>query len=180
MEHHAIPLHTKRLLLRPYEEGDAKGMYRNWCADDEVTKYLTWPSHASIEVTKKRLEYLLAFQMGERHYVWAIVLGDEPVGSIDVTENYGDGGCQIGYCLARRYWSQNYMSEAFHAVLAFLFYQAGYSYVLMKAMRENVASRRVIEKQRFHYEYDEEMEVPLKKKTVVVAVYTLYKEEFVN
>lgn len=180
MELHAIPLFTKRLLLRPYEEGDAESMYRNWCHDEEVTKYLTWLPHESLEVTKKRLEYLLVYQTGERHYEWVISLEGEAIGSIDVVDNLPDQGCEIGYCLAKRYWDRGLMSEAFHAVLAFLFYQAGYDYVLMRAMKENVPSRRVIAKQHFHYEHDEEMEMPLKKKTVVVAVYTLRKEEFLS
>ena len=38
----------------------------------------------------------------------------------------------------------------------------------------------VIEKQGFHYDHNDQEEVPLKKKTVVVAVYQLNKDEFVR
>jgi len=40
-------LETERLLLRRFSESDAEAVFRNWASDDEVTKYLTWPSHKS-------------------------------------------------------------------------------------------------------------------------------------
>ena len=40
-------LETKRLLLRKFEIADANAMFENWANDNDVTKYLTWPSHSS-------------------------------------------------------------------------------------------------------------------------------------
>ena len=31
-------------------------MYYNWASDPEVTKYLTWPAHTSLKVTRDLLE----------------------------------------------------------------------------------------------------------------------------
>ena len=31
-------------------------MYYNWASDPEVTKYLTWPAHTSLKVTRNLLE----------------------------------------------------------------------------------------------------------------------------
>lgn len=39
---------TERLILRPFVESDAQSVFENWASDDEVTKYLTWPTHSSI------------------------------------------------------------------------------------------------------------------------------------
>lgn len=42
MEHKGTnTLETKRLRLRRFRAEDAKGMYRNWASDPEVTKYVT-------------------------------------------------------------------------------------------------------------------------------------------
>lgn len=30
----------------------AEPMYKNWASDESVVKYLTWPAHSSIEVSK--------------------------------------------------------------------------------------------------------------------------------
>lgn len=42
MEHKGtVTLETERLILRRFQLEDAQAMYRNWAADDEVTKFLT-------------------------------------------------------------------------------------------------------------------------------------------
>ena len=45
-------IETDRLILRKFEKEDAAAMYKNWASDPEVTKFLTWPAHTSIEVSK--------------------------------------------------------------------------------------------------------------------------------
>ena len=45
-------IETERLILRRFTLDDADAMYRNWASDDEVTKYLTWPAHSSVDITK--------------------------------------------------------------------------------------------------------------------------------
>ncbi len=49
-------LETERLILRRFTSEDASAMYRNWASDDEVTKYLTWPTHSNVDVSKSVLE----------------------------------------------------------------------------------------------------------------------------
>ena len=44
-------LKTERLLLRSFALADAEAMYRGWASDPEVTRFLTWPAHASPEVS---------------------------------------------------------------------------------------------------------------------------------
>jgi RimJ/RimL family protein N-acetyltransferase len=48
-------LKTERLLLRSFALADAEAMYRGWASDPEVTRFLTWPAHASPEVSAKVL-----------------------------------------------------------------------------------------------------------------------------
>ena len=48
-------LETERLRLRPFRLDDAEAMFAGWTGDDEVTKYLTWPTHKSVEDTKALL-----------------------------------------------------------------------------------------------------------------------------
>lgn len=35
-------------------------MYRNWASDPEVTKYLTWQPHTSIDVTLQQIDSLIS------------------------------------------------------------------------------------------------------------------------
>ncbi len=46
---------TQRLTLRKFNENDAVMAYRNWTSDEKVIKFLTWPVHQSVDVTKKVL-----------------------------------------------------------------------------------------------------------------------------
>ena len=47
---------TERLTLRRFTIEDAENMYYNWASDPEVTKYLTWQPHKSVEETTEILQ----------------------------------------------------------------------------------------------------------------------------
>ena len=48
-------IETERLILRRFVAEDAQDMYDNWASDPEVTKFLTWPTHTAVEVSRKVL-----------------------------------------------------------------------------------------------------------------------------
>lgn len=54
-------LETDRLILRRLVIEDAESMYYNWASDPEVTKFLTWPTHKNIDVTKALLNEWIPF-----------------------------------------------------------------------------------------------------------------------
>lgn len=47
-----INLETERLILRKFKLSDAEALYNNWANDGEVTKFLMWPTHYSLEVSE--------------------------------------------------------------------------------------------------------------------------------
>ena len=54
MEHKGtLILETERLVLRRFAGEDAGMVFSNWAGDDEVTKYMTWPTRRNIEETEK-------------------------------------------------------------------------------------------------------------------------------
>ena len=61
-------IETERLLLRRFSKDDAEAMYRNWASDPEVTKYLTWPAHISVNVSRAVLEDWAASYSQENYY----------------------------------------------------------------------------------------------------------------
>lgn len=79
-------LETERLVLRRFVNQDAAAMYRNWAADEDVTKYLTWSPHSNQEISQKVIEEWVKAYDSENYYQWAIVLKEkaEPIGSITV------------------------------------------------------------------------------------------------
>lgn len=75
------------MILRRYVIEDAAAMYNNWASDKEVTKYLMWQPHPSLEISRKVTEAWVNQYSDKSFYHWAIVLkenGDEPIGDIAV------------------------------------------------------------------------------------------------
>ena len=52
-----VQLETDRLILRRFTVNDAESVFFNWASDDEVTRYLTWPTHQSTAVSRGYMEY---------------------------------------------------------------------------------------------------------------------------
>ena len=149
-------LETERLLLRRFVPQDAEAMFQNWASDPEVTKYLTWPVHESIEASKTVLENWAAAYAGETFYQWAIALKDNacgPIGSISAVELKEAVSCvQLGYCLGRRWWRRGIMTEALHAVMEFFFHEVGANRIEARHDARNVHSGMVMQKCGMQYE----------------------------
>ena len=119
-------LHTHRLTLRRFTATEAEVMYRNWASDEEVVKFLTWPAHASVEVSEKILCEWLEYYHREDYYQWAIVFEGEAIGSIAVvSQNDAVGKAEVGYCIGRKWWHMGIMTEALGAVIRYLFEEVG-------------------------------------------------------
>ena len=166
-----LTLETERLLLRPFRTEDAEAMFAGWANDGEVTKYLTWRPHKSIEETKALLERWTAEYEQPERLNFAIVLKEENrlIGGIDVV-GYEEGRPVIGYNLSKSYWNRGYMTEACGRLLDYLFSQ-GFEEVLISAMVENIGSQRVIEKCGGELLDTREDYLPLKDKTVTINRY---------
>ena len=48
-----VTLETARLILRRFRTEDAEQMYHNWASEDEVTRFLTWPTHPNADITRQ-------------------------------------------------------------------------------------------------------------------------------
>ncbi len=121
-------IETERLILRRITAEDAAAMYKNWASDPEVTRFLTWPAHQNMDVTRYVIGTWLPLYEKSDYYHWAITLkenGDEPVGTIHGLVNDDLESIQIGYCLGRKWWHRGIMSEAAQAVIDFFFDKVG-------------------------------------------------------
>ena len=123
-------LETRRLVLRRWRfcAADAQAMFDNWACDPEVTRFLTWEPHQSINVTQAVLSEWVGSYEQPDFYQSASCLRetDEPVGSISVVncqENVS--AFEIGYCIGRYWWRQGITSEALQAVINYLFAEVG-------------------------------------------------------
>ena len=149
-------IETERLLLRQFLIDDADAIYTNWASDPEVTKFLTWPPHASVHVSKTVLEDWISSYAQKNFYQWAIVLkehGSDPIGSISAVHlNDDTDTVQIGYCIGRAWWHQGIMSEALKAVMEFFFDEVGANRIESRHDARNPHSGMVMKKCGMKYE----------------------------
>ncbi len=149
-------IETDRLILRRYVIEDADAMYKNWASDSEVTKFLTWQPHSSVEVSRGIIENWLKEYSDEKYYQWAIVLkanGNEPIGDISVVQMNEDiSMVHIGYCLGRAWWRRGIMSEALKAVMDFMFDTVEVNRVESRHDPMNPNSGKVMQKCGMKYE----------------------------
>lgn len=149
-------IETDRLVLRRFVPEDAAAMYKNWASDEEVTKFLSWPTHSSQEVSRYVTEDWVQSYSDESYYQWAIVLkenGDEPIGSIAVVKMEEDVSmAQIGYSLGRTWWHKGITSEALKAVMDFLFDVVDVNRIEAKHDSRNPNSGKVMQKCGMKYE----------------------------
>ena len=148
-------IETPRLILRRAVREDAEAMLRNWASDPEVTKFLTWPTHDSIDVTRMVLESWLAEYEKDNYYQWMIVLKEigEPIGSISVVrQNQRVEAAEIGYCIGSAWWHQGIMSEALAAVINYLFTEVGMNRIAACHDSNNPHSGGVMRKCGMQYE----------------------------
>ena len=148
-------IETHRLILRPFRIEDAEDMFSNWASDPEVTKFLTWPAHSSIDVTRRVLNDWISCYADGGFFQWAIelkvtgrVIGNISVVKLDETVD----SAEIGYCLGRAFWGQGIMPEALRAVMAFLFDEAEINRIAAYHDANNPKSGRVMQKAGMKYE----------------------------
>lgn len=156
MEHKGTKIiETERLILRPFHEDDAKPMFRNWASDPEVTKFLTWPVHENVEVSRQVVKIWVNGYDTPQNYQWAIELKKirEPIGSISaVKTDDRTESATIGYCIGRNWWGQGIMPEALQAVIAFFFSEVNMNCVNACHDPRNPNSGKVMKKCGMVYE----------------------------
>ena len=142
-------LETRRLILRRFRPEDAEDMYAGWASDPEVTRFLTWPPHGSVEVTRTLLNSWISRYENGAYFNWAIEWKEtgRVIGNISVVRlEEAIENAEIGYCLSRTYWGRGIMPEALRAVMDYLFDTAGISRISAGHDVNNPNSGRVMEK----------------------------------
>ena len=172
-------LETERLILRAVTEADTQDIYERWASDPEVTRWLTFNPHRSIEDTRMIMDYWLSEYGKENCYRWGIVLKEENmlIGMIDVVSYDDEGTPVLGYCEAKKHWGHGYMTEALKAVTALLF-EDGFKKISVGAVDENKGSNRVIQKAGFTYVDSVNVpHSPMKPEIVTINNYVLEKKQ---
>ncbi len=111
----APELTTARLSLRSLQAGDAEDIFA-FGSDEEVTRYVFWPRHQTIEHSRG----FVAWLQGPKFFAWAIRRQSDPrvIGTVFLHSfNSYHGEAELAFNLARSCWGQGIATEAATAVL---------------------------------------------------------------
>ena len=141
-------LETERLTLRAMRVSDADDMYV-YAHREDVTRYLTWYAHESIDETRQYLTYV-----GQRYrtgdfYDWAVIhrADGRMIGTCGFTSFRcpSDVG-EIGYVLNPDYHGRGLATEAVRAVLRFGFEELSLHRIEARFIEGNDPSRHLMER----------------------------------
>lgn len=176
-----VRIETERLILRKFTEKDAAAVFRNWTSDDKVTEFLRWTTHKDMETTRRVLEEWAANSEREDFYQWAIEFKElgEPVGSISVVDrNERLNMLHIGYCIGSRWWHRGITSEAFSAIIPYLFETVGANRIESQHDPDNPNSGNVMKKCGLRYEGTRRQADYSNRGIVDACMYGLLREEW--
>jgi ribosomal-protein-alanine N-acetyltransferase len=137
---------TARLMLRVPKLTDAEEIFGLYAQDKQVTRFLTWKPHKSIDETRQFLDECIQDWKTGRKFPWAVVEkeNNQLVGMIEV--EFEEHRAEIGYVLARSYWGAGFATEAAKLVVDWAIAQPHIFRVWAVCDVENLSSARVLEK----------------------------------
>jgi [ribosomal protein S5]-alanine N-acetyltransferase len=140
-------LQTKRLSLREFEPEDVDALAMI-LSDPETMRYYPAPfDRAGVAdwIQRNRIRYA-----SDGYGLWAMILNstNELIGDCGLVRQSVDGvdEVEIGYHMRRDLWGQGYASEAARACRDYGFANLGVIRLISLIRPENLASRRVAEK----------------------------------
>ena len=137
------PFETSRLILRRVEFSDAEALF-DCLKDEETARYLNFPSHKSLDVTKAVIAQ--GFMSAMRLTSWGIVekSSHQFIGTISFDVR-GDIA-EFAYMLHKSYWGRGYMVEAMSCLRDFCFNQLEIKVICATHYVENQKSGHVMKK----------------------------------
>lgn len=137
---------TARLRAAPATVADAQVVFDEYASDPEVSRYMTWTPHRSVEETAQFLERCERVWVEGSAFPWTLWHKQDNafVGSIEI--RVGKSSVDIGYALARPWWRQGLMSEAVTSVIEWAIAQPTIHRVWAVCDVENLASARLLQR----------------------------------
>ena len=149
-----MELTTERLLLRPFVEEDAADLYE-YARDPRVGPPAGWPPHGSRGESLEIIRTVFAAP-----HTFAVVdrATGKVIGSAGFTgkarAEFPTPNDELGYALSPVFWGRGLMPEAAAELLRYAFEDLELAAVWCSHYRDNLRSRRVIEKCGFSFAFE--------------------------
>ena len=166
-----------RFRLRPFRAEDLDDIYE-YANDDEFLRYLPIARPYTRDTARGFLAMVADCDQQQRVF-WAVDVGGQASGGINVRFVVGKNVAEIGYAIARRVWGQGLATSAARLVVAAAFQ----SYPELRRVRasadaRNIASLRVMQKLGMTREGLLRSNRPCRDELTDEVVYGLIREEW--
>ena len=146
-----MTLETDRLFLRRFKHDDLDDFFE-YAKVEDIALNAGWIPHSS----KDHSEIILNMFVNDEN-TFAIVYkeNNKVIGSISLSKDKLRSGINskcLGYVLSKDYWGKGLMTEAIKKVLKHYFLNINIDIISVSHFKENISSKRVIEKNGFVYE----------------------------
>ena len=141
----------KEITLRHWCESDAECLY-HFAKNPNVGPIAGWPPHESVEYSLNIIRTLFC-----RPECYAIVRDDIPIGCAELLIHpdgnhwWGEGSAELGYWVAEEFHGNGYATDACKILIKRAFEDLNIQRIFASYKKENMASKRVLEKLGFKY-----------------------------
>ena len=172
-------LETDRMILRRMTPNDAEAVFA-YASDPEVTRYVIWETHRSIEDSRAFLDLVTSKYESGGEPEWGIVYkGDHrfigTCGIVSLEPHHARA--ELGYALSRDYWGRGLMAEAVCAMISFGYDKMNLNRIEARCIAQNTASSRVMEKAGMLYEGTLRQRELIKGEHRDIKVYSVLRDE---
>jgi RimJ/RimL family protein N-acetyltransferase len=111
-------IQTERLLLSPPADRDVQDIFDRFASDPDVTRYLGWPQHRSLDDTRGFVTW--SVDQWARYPAGPYLVRDRGDGRLLGSTGFtcdDEGGAMTGYVLARDSWGRGFATECLRAIL---------------------------------------------------------------
>lgn len=136
---------TERLSLHRLRYEDAEEIFYAYASKPEATRYLSWPTHQSVDETRSFLRYAIESWNYGTDFSYAIRLRNgNLIGSIGILHD--NGKVQLGYVISPNHWKKGYTTEACNRILSILSVMRDLHRIGTFVDADNAASIQVLKK----------------------------------
>lgn len=141
-----MKIETQRLIITEFTPDMAPAVHEN-SLDEDTLRFVPDEVFDTVEEAAETIAFLMGQYAGrEGPLVYPVLLKNGPYIGYVQSVPLGDGEWEIGYHIGSRYTHQGYATEAVKAFLPAVMERLGLEEITGICMKENMASRRVMEK----------------------------------
>ena len=147
-------IETDRLIITQFTLDMARAVHEN-SLDEDNRRFVPDEVFETVDEARDTVAFLMSCYSGEGPRVYPVLIkhGGENIGYVQLVP-LGDGQWEIGYHIAKEHTGKGYATEAVRAFLPVISEEAGIREVLGVCLRDNAASKRVLQKCGFEKTYE--------------------------